>query len=86
MDRRQAVVASKDQIQQNLYAGAIADPLYAPQDLQNLKECFANFIISLQTGGYRKFITFPNYPEKHALDALLQAHQNLPKKFTYGPV
>lgn len=70
----------------NLYAGAIADPLYAPQDLKNMKECFARFIISLQTGGYRKFINFPNYPEKRALDALLQAHRTLPKRNTYGPV
>ena len=64
----------------NLYAVAIADPIYSPQDLKNLKECFATFISSLQTGGYRKFINFPNYPEKHALDALLQAHRNLLKK------
>lgn len=70
----------------NLYAGAIANPLYSPQDLKNLKECFATFIISLQTGGYRKFINFPNYAERHALDALLQAHRNLPKKNTNGPV
>ena len=42
----------------NLYAGAVADPLYATQDLKHLKECFAKFIVSLQTGGYRKFSPF----------------------------
>lgn len=70
----------------NLYASAIADPFYTSQDLKYLKECFEPFIISLQTGVYRKFITFPNYPENHALAALLHAHKNLPKNNAYGSV
>lgn len=70
----------------NLYAGAIADPMYTIQDLKHLKECFAKFIVSLQTGGYRRFITLSNSGEKQALDAFLKAHRSLPKKYKFGPV
>lgn len=70
----------------NLYVGAVADLLYTIQDLKILKECFAKYIVSLQTGGYRSFITLSYSGEKQALEAFLKAYRSLPKRYKSGPV
>ena len=43
------------------------EPRYAIHHLKHLKECFAKFIVLLQTGGYRGLITLPNSSESGRL-------------------